>query len=199
MADADTIRVYDEGAEAYADRFDGTGERGAVFAGFVGALPPGGRVLDLGCGTGATARALTDAGFTVDAVDGSEGMARVARDRFGIDVRVMDFADLDAEAVYDGVVAAFSLLHAPKAEMPDHLSRIARALKPRGRLFLGLKTGEGEARDRMGRFYAYWGTDELRDRLSDAGFAVMASHEGESTGFDGTRSPWILIDAERTT
>lgn len=41
----------------------------------------GGRVVDLGCGSGIWARALTDAGFRVHGVDISPGMIRIARKR----------------------------------------------------------------------------------------------------------------------
>ena len=46
-----------------------------------------------------------------------------------------------------GFGASYSLLHAPRAEMPRHLAAIARALRPDGVLSLTLKEGQGEARD----------------------------------------------------
>jgi ubiquinone/menaquinone biosynthesis C-methylase UbiE len=44
-------------------------------------LPPGARVLDIGCGTGALASVLADRGFTVNAIDPSAGMRAVAARR----------------------------------------------------------------------------------------------------------------------
>jgi SAM-dependent methyltransferase len=44
-------------------------------------LPPGARVLDIGCGTGALASVLADRGFRVSAVEPSAGMRAVAARR----------------------------------------------------------------------------------------------------------------------
>ena len=61
-----------------------------------------------------------------------------------IDARLARFDELDAVARYDGIWANFSLLHAPRAEMPGNLARISRALRPGGWLHLGLKLGQGD-------------------------------------------------------
>lgn len=42
-------------------------------------LPAGGRVLDVGCGSGALARKLVDAGYTVHGIDASPAMIDLAR------------------------------------------------------------------------------------------------------------------------
>lgn len=44
-------------------------------------LPPGGRILDIGCGTGALASVLAERGFRVSAVEPSAGMRARARRR----------------------------------------------------------------------------------------------------------------------
>jgi hypothetical protein len=46
---------------------------------------------------------------------------------------------------FDGIWASFSLLHTPKAEHSRHIGAMARALRPGGYLYLGMKLGEGEA------------------------------------------------------
>lgn len=45
-------------------------------------------------------------------------------------------------------------------------------LKPDGILSLGMKLGQGEARDDLGRLFAYYQVDELHDIVSKAGFQV---------------------------
>ena len=57
------------------------------------ALGPG-KVLDVGCGTGKVARALTDRGVDVLGVEPDERMARVAR-RHGIPVELASFETWD--------------------------------------------------------------------------------------------------------
>jgi len=131
----------------------------------------------------------------VTALDASPEMAKVARKKFGLDVRVAEFVNLTEVAAYDGIWANFSLLHAPKSQMPDHLAAIHRALRPGGVISLGLKTGEGEARDRLGRFYSYYTDAEITGLLESAGFTVTDKSFGSGKGLDGTIAPWIVVRA----
>jgi trans-aconitate methyltransferase len=194
MADEETLGVYARKAQDYADRF-ASREPGTHLSAFMRLLPPAARVLDLGCGPGNAAAAMIAAGHMVEAWDASPDMARVAAERFGIEVRVATFDMLDAEAAYDAVYANFSLLHLPKREMPATIARIARALKPGGLLHVGLKTGTGERRDTLGRFYAFYEEGEIIGLLEEAGFAVTSRATGQEAGLDGTVSPWIILQA----
>ena len=194
MADEETLAVYSRKAQDHADRF-ASNEPGTHLRAFMSHLPPAARVLDLGCGPGNAAAAMIAAGHKVEAWDASPDMARVAAERFGIEVRVATFDMLDAEAAYDAIYANFSLLHLAKREMPATLARIARALKLGGLLHVGLKTGAGERRDTLGRFYAFYGEDEIVGLLEEAGFAVTSRATGQDAGLDGTVSPWIILQA----
>ena len=193
-ADKETLAVYDRQAEDYADVFASKTPDGDLRA-FMDEVIEGGRVLDFGCGPGNSAAMMRDAGFVAEATDGSPEMARLALDRYGIEVRVEPFSALNAEARYDGIWANFSLLHAPRGEMPDHLSRLNRALVPGGLLHLGLKLGVGEARDHLGRLYTYFSEEELRDMLASAGFTVTRVRLDHSIGLAGTDDPFIIIGA----
>lgn len=74
----------------------------------VAELPPGARVLDVGCGTGIEARQLAEAGCIVLGVDPDERMAAFAR-QTGVDVEVSTFEDWDAcDREFDAVVAGQS-------------------------------------------------------------------------------------------
>ena len=99
---------------------------------------------------------------------------------------------------YDGVWANFSLLHASKSDFPHHIEAIYRALKPEGLFFIALKTGDGEKRDTLGRFYAYYQQEELTSILNGAGFKTDHIISGASRGMEGTVEPWIGIYAHKT-
>lgn len=192
--DRDTLAAYDAGAEAYATRRYGRdAEPGLVE--FVAGLRPGGHLLDIGCGPGDSARRFLDAGFSVDAVDAAPSMVECAQ-AIGVPARLGGFDDIDGVALYDGIWASYSLLHVPRAEVPGHLARMHRALKPGGRLHLGMKLGTGEVRDRLGRLYVYYGEDELRMLIREAGFTATAQETQEDVGLDGTayRGIWIHAD-----
>ena len=194
MADGETIAVYDEQAEEYSAAFM-TQEPDAALIRFMDHLPAGGTVLDFGCGPGEHAAAMKRAGFHVTATDASASMVDMARKHEGVVVRHATFEELDDVSVFDGVWANFSLLHARREDFPAHLGRIKRSLKPCGHLHLGLKTGTGESRDRLGRRYTFFSEPELRDRLAELGFDVVDVKHGEGTGLAGDVSAWVLVIA----
>ena len=70
---------------------------------------------------------------------------------------------------FDGVWAAASLLHLPKARIHQALQEIRRVLKPDGGFFITVKKGEGEALvdNHVGkRFFAYYQPQELTQLLA---------------------------------
>ena len=101
-------------------------------------LRPGMRVLDLGCGTGASTAALVAAspGVEIVAVDASEGMlARARAKRWPDRVRFVHSRAEDVdEGQFDAVFAAYLVRNLPE---PDGLlRRVHSLLKPGGPLVL---------------------------------------------------------------
>lgn len=192
MSDEETIAVYDAQVDAYDKLTVAEGPDNQLKA-FMNQLPVGGYVLDLGCGPANSAAIIHDKGFRVDPVDASPEMVRLANEKHNINARIGVFEDINEEAIYDGVWANFSLLHAKVEEFPHHLKAIHRALKSEGIFHIGMKVGTDEIRDRLGRFYAYYSEDELRDHLTNAGFTILEETTGEEAGLAGDVSPWICI------
>jgi len=111
-------------------------------------LPPGARILDVGCGPGRHAHALGRLGFEVVGVDISERFVALAREsappgaavRFErADARLLEY-DSEFDAVISLCQGAFGLAAGPDARRldPDRavLDGMARALRPGGRLAL---------------------------------------------------------------
>lgn len=103
------------------------------------ALDAGGRVLDLGCGSGVpVARSLVSAGHQVLGVDISEVQVRRAREF----VPQGEFLQADATTLdlpgesFDAVISFYALIHIPLDEQLPLLERIAGWLRPGG-LFAG--------------------------------------------------------------
>lgn len=192
MSDDETLRVYQARAEDYA-RLNGDSQ---ALARFMASLPPGARVLDWGCGPGNQAKILLQRGFDVDPVDASAAMIAIARDRKGLPARLARFDD-PLPGPYHGAWVSFSLLHAPRADLPRHLRALHDALAPKGVLFLGLKLGTGEGRDALGRFYTYYTRSALLAHLADAGFAPFDIEERTDAGLAGRREPALLILARK--
>ena len=101
-------------------------------------LPSGARILEVGCGLGASARvAATEFGLAVDALDVSEAVLQQARKRSaGVDIR-WQRGDVTraaaASETYDAVLAECVLAAAPR---PAAMAQIVRVLRPGGLLLL---------------------------------------------------------------
>ena len=150
-ATEDTIGYYDGNAESF---IAGTAnvEFGGLQRKFADMLPQGGRVLDLGCGSGRDSLAFLKAGFKVDAMDGSAAMAKAASELTGLPVAHALFDKYEPQGIYDGIWACSSLLHVPADQLPATIAKYAQALKPGGVFYLSFKLGSHNGM-RNGRWF----------------------------------------------
>lgn len=190
MADARTIDVYNSRNDQYRKLVESIGEPAGLKK-FIAAVPSKGTVLDFGCGVGNCAAIMRDRGLQTDCIDASPEMVKSAAAIFNLDVRLASFSELNDRDYYDGIWANFSLLHAPKAEFPNHIDAIYRALRLNGVFFIALKIGNGEKRDELGRFYAYYEKTELVSLIEKAGFAIDEVISGADKGLAGDVSEWV--------
>lgn len=197
-ADPATLAFYDREAEAYAGYAEDFVDN-PWLTHFVAGLSPGAMVLDFGCGSAWAAHWLAQQGYAADAYDGSAGLAREAQRRYGVDVTVGKFEALDRPDRYDGIWASFCLLHDSRDAMRGHLARLHVALRPGGRLYLGLKAGTGDSRDRLGRHYTYYTQDEIEGLLANAGFTAIETAVETSKGFEGSPTDVLHILSRRPT
>lgn len=195
MADQQTLDVYNQRAEEYANHED-TGVHHTIRT-FADRLPEGASLLDLGCGHGELSAYFRDRGCQVTAWDASPAMQQVAKDAYDIEVEFKTFDDLDSNGQYQAICANYSLLHAQPEDFPNYLSAIAKALKPGGRLCLGMKLGSGTERDQLGRFYAYYTEQQLFDWLIERGFSIEFSHQTVIAGLAGNPKTGIAIHARK--
>lgn len=140
MSQNETLKYYDKNAESFV-----AGTVGVAFTEmqdrFLALLPPGGKILDFGCGSGRDTKYFYEKGFLVDAVDGSEEMCRYAREYTGMPVRKMLFSELDAIEEYDGIWACSSILHLPLEKLTDVFKKMICALKTDGIIYTSFKYG----------------------------------------------------------
>lgn len=190
--DPATLAFYAREAPDYAA--SGPGGIGRHLEPFLAKLAPGASILELGCGSGRDAAHMAARGFAVEATDGVPEMAAQAALRLGRPVKVMRFDELDADAAYDGIVAAYALLHVPRAGLPGVLNRIWRALKPGGWHAATFKLGDAEGRDRLGRYYNYPDEDRVLGWYSATGtWDRIETETGEGRGYEGGASRFVMI------
>jgi hypothetical protein len=88
------------------------------------------------------------------------------------------------------------LLHVPKDRLPEVIARIHRALRPSGILFASFKAGEGEGRDKLGRFFNCLSPILLRTIFEEAApWASFAIQEATGMGYDGALVTWLNCTA----
>lgn len=191
MTDRETLAVYDAKIDDYRKVF--TSHKSRHLTQFIDAMPPGGRVLDLGCGPGNAAAVMAQAGLQTDAWDASAAMAKAAACFDGVNAAQRDFDALPDEPTYHGIYANFSLLHATRDDGMRHMRTIHTALYPGGVFHIGMKVGTGSKRDVLGRFYTYYTVPELRGFLTDLGFDITWEKQGEEPGLAGPVEPFVLM------
>lgn len=151
-------------------------------------VEPGGRILDVGCGTGAAAVALSHAGYQVTAVDMVGGMLeRAQRACSQVNWLESNFGDHVAERKsFDAVLSLGYLEYQERAG--KEMVRIGRLLKPGGYLLLSVpNTLSGQFG--MGLSRAYY-----RMSAEPEGVAVRHSYTPERLQRHLGMAGYILMD-----
>ena len=125
-------------------------------------IPPDGTILDFGCGSGRDTKYFLSKGYSVDAIDGSEELCKIASEFTGILVKHMLFAELDETEKYDGIWACASILHVEKDKLPDILEKMTNALKTNGVIYASFKYGEFEG-EKNGRYFTYLTEESFKE------------------------------------
>ncbi|MDU7840416.1 MAG: class I SAM-dependent methyltransferase [Pantoea sp.] len=162
-----TQRYYQRNAQQFFESTVAV-DMGEIRDRFTALLPAHGAVLDAGCGSGRDAKAFAEQGFQVEAFDASPKLAALASQHSGLPVKVMRFQELDVSARYNGIWCCASLLHVPRAELPEVFWRLAKALKAGGVLYASFKHGHGEREDN-GRVFTDMHEGEIAGMLRENG------------------------------
>jgi SAM-dependent methyltransferase len=143
---ADTRTSYDTVAESYAGFVrDAVSTRPHLRAALsVLASQVDGPVVDVGCGPGHFTAHLHELGVDASGVDLSPAMIDLARGAHPeLRFEVGSMTDLAlADASVAGVLAFWSLIHVPDAEVPVALNQFRRVLRRGGRLVIGFHVGD---------------------------------------------------------
>jgi len=152
-----TIKYYDENAITF---FENTkdADMKRIYELFLKYLPPGAKILDLGCGSGRDTKYFLQEGYDVIAVDGSIEMVKLSTEFTGKQTLHLTFDEINFNEEFDGIWACASLLHVPRSKIDFVLKKIYLALKKGGVFYSSYKYGNKEE-IRNGRFFNNY--DEL--------------------------------------
>jgi SAM-dependent methyltransferase len=143
----------------------------------------GGPVADVGCGTGRVTAYLDGLGVDVFGVDLSPGMVATARRTYpGLRFEVGSMTALDLpDGGLAGLLAYYSTIHVPDAQLPDVLSEFFRVLAPGGHVLLASQAGNEHPRHLTEAFghpvelrFHRRHPDVLAQLLGEAGLLVRA-------------------------
>lgn len=146
-----TIDYYEKNAKEFANSTSDI-EFSEIQDMFLNELKDSATILDFGCGSGRDTKYFLQKGYQVTALDGSAKMCRLAEEKTGIPVILMDFNDFDEWDKYDGIWACSSILHLPKTELKDVFHKMIKALKADGIIYTSFKYGDFSG-ERNGRFF----------------------------------------------
>jgi SAM-dependent methyltransferase len=174
------VPAFDLIAERYDEAFTDRNAQLAAGRWLIEELPPGARVLDLGCGSGLpTAVQLAEAGLEVVGTDESGRMLELARGRVpGATFLQRDIRDLGEDlGTFDAVVSFFSLLMLPRADISRVLEAVRERLTERGLLAIGMVYGDMDYLPicflGASTFATCYPTDQLVRVVAEAGFDVV--------------------------
>ena len=191
MAEPDKSRGYEAIASHYisgrGSNYRGRGVGAAEVAEWSRTLPDGAFVLDLGCGTGLPiSQVLIEGGFHVYGVDASPSMVAAFRASFP-EVPVERAAVEDSDffgRTFDAVVAWGLLFLLEEQTQRQVIDKIARVLKPGGRLLFTSPEEICTWTDGMtGQPSLSLGYDAYRNALEGAGLKVTGTRLSTGDNF----------------
>lgn len=195
-----TINIYDKIASQWHSKYGNLSfmrDFADIFVGHVN----GKKILDLGCGPGRDAKYLSKNGFNVVGIDLSEKFLEIAKKNSPkstfkkMDLRKLEFP----ENHFDGVWASASIYHIPRKQARETLCNIYNVLKKGGVVYISLLRGSGqkflEFDIGSGRFFVYYGKEEVEALLKECGFEIIETYS--SLGQVNIIREWINIFAKK--
>jgi ubiquinone/menaquinone biosynthesis C-methylase UbiE len=149
---------------------------------FLDLLPRHGDILDIGSGPGQFDKYMLEKGFRVVGIDFSKEMIKIAKAKVpNGDFRMMDMRHLDfPENTFDGIYAAYSLIHIPSEEIVETLTGFYKVLKNGGYIEIGVQQGEADKiinepfmpSEKM--FFNFFTPERLSKFVEEAGFSIIS-------------------------
>lgn len=153
-----TLDYYNKNSEEY---FNSTlnVDMTNTYKAFLKLVPKGGKILDLGCGSGRDSMNFMKLGYEVTAVDGSKELAKKASVLLGNEVIASTFEELELKEKFHGIWACASLLHIKREDLKTVLNNLYNNLDDNGVFYMSFKYGEKEYVDDKNRYFNCF-TDE---------------------------------------
>ena len=133
---------------------------------FLKKIAIGGKILDVGCGSGRDSKLFTNAGYNITAIDGCKTFCDEVKKNVNCTVMNITFEQINFTDEFDGIWACASLLHVPSSEIKYILKKIIRSAKPGASIYLSFKYGNFEGM-RNNRYFTDY-TEKSFSKIADS-------------------------------
>jgi 2-polyprenyl-3-methyl-5-hydroxy-6-metoxy-1,4-benzoquinol methylase len=203
--DQSTLKYYSDNAAQVAERYESVVSD--LSAHFVDAFSKGGRILDIGCGSGRDLAVLHQLGFDCYGVDPTPEFVAIAQHTHPELVGRIALGELPDLKIpfhgdFDGVLCSAVLMHIDIEQLPATAAAITKCLKHGGRLLYSVPSKRLDVvasnRDANGRLFIPDQASRLNSLFSNLGFMEIASWtNSDSMGRDAVEWMSVLLELQR--
>lgn len=202
--DLPTLSYYSRHAHEAAQRYENV--QSPLAGSFAKAFPPGGRILDIGCGSGRDLAELHRQGyqpFGVDATPEFVDLAQQAHPELAgkIGYGLLPDLGIPFHGEFDGVLCSAVLMHIDTADLMNAALSIKSCLKVNGRLLISISTHRADAddqeRDANGRLFKTYSPRYLRLIFERLGFSLIDQWEKEDA-MNRQGITWATMSFQKT-
>lgn len=198
--DVQTLGYYSANANEVALRYESAPS--SLVSRFPSAFAPGGRILDIGCGSGRDLAELARQGFQPYGMDGTPEFVQLAQE-FHPELKgrvvqgVLPDSDVPFGGGFDGVLCSAVLMHIELGRLPAVVAFIKHCIKPGGQLLYSVPSKRLDAtsagnRDAAGRLFVPDSAGRLQRLFEDAGFRLLESW-GNSDSLGRSEVEWVSV------
>jgi 2-polyprenyl-3-methyl-5-hydroxy-6-metoxy-1,4-benzoquinol methylase len=202
--DQSTLKFYSDNAAQVAERYESVVSN--LSAHFVDAFSNGGRILDIGCGSGRDLAVLHQLGFDCYGVDPTPEFVAIAQHTHPELVGRIALGELPDLKIpfngdFDGVLCSAVLMHIDIEQLPTTAAAITKCLKHGGRLLYSVPSKRLDVvasnRDANGRLFIPDQAVRLNSLFSDLGFVEIKSWtNSDSMGRDAVEWMSVLLELQ---
>lgn len=202
-----TASIYNRHVKEYMNRFMDLGLYKDTFEFLLETLPPGGNVLEMGCGPGNVAKHML--GKRPDlhylGIDLAPEMIKAAREENpGAEFQLLDIRNADRiEGRFDAVIAAFCIPYLSAGDLPGVFSTMKKFAAEKGMIYLSFMEGP---RERSGLektsftgndelYISYYPASEIALLLKEDGFEIKRFYSQDYPEADGSVTRDIIYIA----
>ena len=186
--DSQTVTFYRRNASEVARRYEAVASPIADHVSRV--FPEGGRILDVGCGSGRDLALLIERGYDAFGVDAAPELVVLAQDLHpSLKGRIfhgcLPGLSPSFYAHFDAVLCSAVLMHFGVTEMPSAATALRQCLRGGGRLLISVPVERqginGSNRDPEGRRFILYSPKQLQSVFESAHFQLLEEFTNEDT------------------